>query len=78
MGTNWPGAVLLSDEIEYYSGLEETPLIYPFDKDQLKPARYQLRLGGEARINGERHKVDDERQDSVMLGLLAPEWRRNR
>ena len=26
----------------------------------------------------ERHKVDDERQDSVMLGLLAPEWRRNR
>jgi RimJ/RimL family protein N-acetyltransferase len=26
----------------------------------------------------ERHKVGDERQDSVILGLLAPEWRRNR
>jgi RimJ/RimL family protein N-acetyltransferase len=26
----------------------------------------------------ERHKVGDERQDSVMLGLLAPEWHRRR
>ena len=49
---NWPGVVLLSDEIEHYcNGVP--PLITPFGTDNLKPARYILTLGDEARLDGE-------------------------
>jgi deoxycytidine triphosphate deaminase len=53
----WPGAVLLDDEITYYCTQATPPLIAPFDRRQLKPARYQLRLGGQARINGENRAI---------------------
>ena len=56
----WPGAVLLDDEIEYYAKQPEHPLISPFDKKNLKPARYQLTLGNEARIAGKTVRIDKE------------------
>lgn len=55
----WAGAVLLSDEIEYYCGHPEYPLIQPFEKDKLKPARYQLTLGSEAIIAGRLRTIDE-------------------
>lgn len=55
----WAGAVLLSDEIEYYCRHAEYPLIQPFNPDNLKPARYQLTLGNEARIEGGPVKIDE-------------------
>ena len=44
----WPGAVLLDDEIRYYA--EHHALIEPFNPGNLKPARYQLTLGQEAKV----------------------------
>ena len=49
----WQGAVLLDDEIKYYSTSHEQALISPFDEANLKPARYQLTLGPEARVGEE-------------------------
>jgi deoxycytidine triphosphate deaminase len=57
---NWQGAVLLSDEIEYYARHPKYPLIQPFEKKNLKPARYQLTLGDEARVGGKRQLIDRE------------------
>ena len=54
----WPGAVLLDDEIEYYSNHPEYPLICPFNSANLKPARYQLTLGPEARVGGKNVQID--------------------
>ena len=54
---NWPGAVLLNDEIEHYC-TNDPPLISPFDRDNLKPARYQLTLGNEARVGGKTVHID--------------------
>ena len=56
----WPGSVLLNDEIEYYSTAVWPPLLEHFESEQLKPARYQLRLGGEARIDGVVYTIDDK------------------
>ena len=56
---NWPGAVLLSDEINHYCQ-GDPALISPFDEKNLKPARYQLTLGGEARVGGKTVLIDDE------------------
>jgi len=55
--TNWPGAVLLDDEIRFYCQHPKYPLIQPFEEKNLKPARYQLTLGDEARIGGKAHVV---------------------
>jgi deoxycytidine triphosphate deaminase len=49
---NWPGAVLLDDEIRFYSNHPTYPL---------KPARYQLTLGDEARIGGKRQPITQDR-----------------
>jgi deoxycytidine triphosphate deaminase len=54
---NWTGSVLLSDEIARYSQDPKYKLIEPFDEKYLKPARYQLRLGDEARIGGKRQSI---------------------
>jgi dCTP deaminase len=56
----WTGAVLLSDEITYYCTQPAKPLITPFDATLLKPARYQLRLGNEARVGGKTQHLDKE------------------
>ena len=56
---NWPGAVLLNDEIEFYC-TSAPPLISPFDRDNLKPARYQLTLGNEARLGGKPVSIDKD------------------
>ena len=56
---NWPGAVLLSDEIEYYCD-NDPPLISPFIEANLKPARYQLTLGNEARVGGKTVRIDKD------------------
>ncbi len=55
---SWPGAVLLDDEIKYYSTRADYPLISPFNENNLKPARYQLTLGPEARLGGQRVRID--------------------
>jgi deoxycytidine triphosphate deaminase len=57
---SWPGAVLLDDEIEYYATHAEFPLISPFKKENLKPARYQLTLGPEARVGGKSIPIDQD------------------
>ncbi len=48
----WHGAVLLSDEIEYYSTKVVPPLIDPFHQEHLRAARYNLTLGSHARLGG--------------------------
>jgi deoxycytidine triphosphate deaminase len=52
-GGTWHGAVLLSDEIEYYCTQATPPLIERFDPDHLGAARYNLTLGRRARLGGE-------------------------
>src|SRR6266702_3666709 len=56
------GAVLLSDQIEYYCDGNnlDPPLIENFSSENLKPARYNLRLGEEAHIEGKWVKIDAE------------------
>ena len=57
----WPGAVLLDDEIRYYAECSSYKLIDPFNEANLKPARYQLTLGPEARIGGETVKIETDK-----------------
>lgn len=59
---NWPGAVLLNDEIRRLCEHEQERfrLIDPFQPKLLKPARYQLTLGDEARVDGELRKISKE------------------
>ena len=57
---SWPGAVLLDDEIKYYATRLEYPLIKPFDEANLKPARYQLTLGSEAKVGGKTVRIDEK------------------
>lgn len=57
------GAVLLSDEIEYYATDPAIPwdqrLIDPFNKESLESARYNLRLGSEYRKQGTAFTLSD-------------------
>lgn len=54
------GSVLLSDQIEYYCDRNnlDPPLIENFIGENLKPARYNLRLGEDAHIEGKWVKID--------------------
>jgi deoxycytidine triphosphate deaminase len=54
---DYPGAVLLSDEIKRYA--ETFGLIQPFDPDNLKPASYKLTVGDECAIGGEYKKLEN-------------------
>ena len=54
----WPGAVLLDDEIKYYATHPQYRLIDPFVEANLKPARYQLTLGSEAKVGGKTVRID--------------------
>lgn len=56
----WPGAVLLDDEIAHYAEDPNYRLICPFDRNNLKPARYQLTLGSEAKVGGRVVKIDKD------------------
>lgn len=52
----WPtGGVLLSDEIERYA--REYNLLYPFRKENLKPAAYELRVGNQYSSGGKTYKL---------------------
>ena len=57
---SWPGAVLLDDEITYYAEYPQYPLISPFNRSNLKPARYQLTLGPEAKVGGKIVRIDED------------------
>ena len=57
---SWPGAVLLDDEIKYYAERPQYPLICPFNRNNLKPARYQLTLGPEAKVGGKVVRIDED------------------
>ncbi len=54
------GAVLLADEIRYFSTSDDIPpyqrLIDPFEPERLRPASYQLTLGNQAHVGG-RHQL---------------------
>jgi deoxycytidine triphosphate deaminase len=53
-----PGAVLLSDEIEYYA--TNFKMIYPFDPDNLKPAGIYLHLGPYYSLGGENRELEEK------------------
>jgi deoxycytidine triphosphate deaminase len=55
--SEWTGSVLLNDEIARYATDPLYKLITPFDIKNLKPARYQLHLGDEARIGGKKQAI---------------------
>ena len=57
---SWPGAVLLDDEITFYAEHPQYPLISPFNQSNLKPARYQLTLGPEAKVGGKVVSIDKD------------------
>ena len=57
---HWTGAVLLDDEIKHYASHPEYPLIHPFNEKNLKPARYQLTLGSEAKVGGTLERIDKD------------------
>ena len=67
----WNGSVLLSDEIKYYSTSSDIPteqhLVDPFCEEHLEAARYNLRLGNLAHLDGERVELSDE-QPRLTLG----------
>ena len=68
---SWPGAVLLDDEIRYYAKQEEYPLIKPFCEDNLKPARYILTLGGEAKVDGKIVTIDKDNPLTIKAHQVA-------
>ena len=55
----YDGAVLLADEIRYFSTSDEIPvyqrLIDPFEPERLRPASYQLTLGNQVHVGGKHH-----------------------
>jgi deoxycytidine triphosphate deaminase len=57
---NPPIGVLLSDEIEHYVGAFQ--MIHPFIKDRLKPAGYELTVGDEYVLGGERSELKRDSQ----------------
>ena len=57
---NWPGAVLLDNEIRQYCNDPEFKLIDPFDERNIKPARYQLTLGNKVRLGGKDITIGEE------------------
>ena len=67
----WQGAVLLDDEIKYYSTSHEQALISPFDEANLKPARYQLTLGPEARVGGRTVRIDEDNPLTIAPHQVA-------
>ncbi len=66
----WPGAVLPAEAIEAYSDIKRIPnpypLIEPFDRELLRAARYELRLGDEAHVGGTPHRLHE---DNLFLVL---------
>ena len=54
--SRYNGAVLLADEIRYFSTSDDIPpdqrLIDPFEPERLRPASYQLTLGEKAHVGG--------------------------
>ncbi len=56
--------VLLSDEIEHY--VNKCKLIDPFEKENLKPAAYELRVGYEYSMGGRIKKLSPETGDSFI------------
>jgi deoxycytidine triphosphate deaminase len=50
--------VLLSDRIEHYCG-PDFKLIWPFEKEYLRPAGYDLRVGGNYAQGGEHYTLND-------------------
>lgn len=59
-----PG-ILLSDEIERY--VKEFKLIYPFDKNNLKAASYQLTVGDKYALGGKREELNKEEKDKIVI-----------
>lgn len=57
--------VLLSDEIESY--VKSCKLIYPFKKENLKPAAYKLTIGDEYSVGGEIRHLTDDPSDMIRI-----------
>ena len=56
--------VLLSDEIQFYA--EHHHLIHPFERENLKPAAYELTLGDEYFLNGEYRSLGLQRDNDTV------------
>ena len=54
--------VLLGDEISYYA--KQFKLISPFDRNNLKPASYELTVGNEAMVGGVYRSLGDSTNES--------------
>lgn len=67
----WEGAVLLSNEIRYYSTSDDINkarhLIVPFSEEHLEAARYNLTLGPEYRLGGEEIRRLDASDDHYLV-----------
>ena len=59
------GAVLLADEIGYFSTSDRIPvdqrLIDPFEPERLRAASYQLTLGNQVHVGGRHHVMQDSK-----------------
>lgn len=68
--SKWPGAILPAEAIEAYSDPQQIdcalPLIEPYDRDLLRAARYELRLGDEAHVGGKPQVLDDDNRYIVL------------
>ena len=66
----WLGAVIPAEAIEAYSDVrqipEPYPLICPFDRELLRAARYELRLGDEAHLGGAPHRFDENNRFLIL------------
>lgn len=67
-GGEAPG-VLLSDRIEYYC--RDYELVSPFEADLLRPAGYDLRVGRNYSIRGERKLLDDDGEFEIKPYQVA-------
>lgn len=59
--------VLLSDEIEFY--VDRFRLIHPFDKENLKPAAYELTIGESYFLSGQFLTLDTDHQERQAIVL---------
>ena len=64
--TSKDGSVLLKDRIKFYCDDQKIKMIVGYEAKLLEPASYQLRLGGDYRIEGKNKKITSQNQTLVI------------